>query len=92
MVQAIRRSLRGIARRMLIPIGDNAISREILSKLDSLFRDISTLHRDPMDLPPHLAVYSSHCYKQQLKMSLSISLQRMHFCDTSSGHPRILTY
>ncbi|XP_021341185.1 uncharacterized protein LOC110442076 [Mizuhopecten yessoensis] len=42
LVQAMRRSLRGIARRMLIPLGDKATSREILYKLDSLFGDIST--------------------------------------------------
>lgn len=41
-VQAIRRSLRGTARKMLIPLGTNATIRDILSKLDALFGDIST--------------------------------------------------
>ncbi|PJE78474.1 hypothetical protein CI610_02587 [invertebrate metagenome] len=42
LVQAIRRSLRGIARRTLLTVGDKASPVEILGKLDSLFGDIST--------------------------------------------------
>ncbi|XP_033760705.1 uncharacterized protein LOC117342616 [Pecten maximus] len=41
-VQAIRRSLRGTARRMLIPLGSTATPTDILEKLDMLFGDIST--------------------------------------------------
>ena len=42
--QAIRRSLRGTARKMLIPLGENATVEDtcILSKLDALFGNIST--------------------------------------------------
>jgi hypothetical protein len=42
LLQAIRRSLRGTARKMLIPLGEKATINEILNKLDALFSDIST--------------------------------------------------
>ena len=42
LVQAIRRSLRGTARKMLIPLGEKATVDDILTKLDALFADIST--------------------------------------------------
>lgn len=42
LVQAIRHSLRGTARRMLIPLGEKATPRDVLSKLDALFGDTST--------------------------------------------------
>ena len=42
LVQCIRRSLRGTARKMLIPLGDKASVGDILHKLDALFSDIST--------------------------------------------------
>lgn len=40
--QAIRKSLRGTARKMLIPLGENATLTSVLRKLDNLFGDIST--------------------------------------------------
>ena len=42
LVQAIPRSLRGTARKMLIPLGEKATVDDILTKLDALFADIST--------------------------------------------------
>ena len=42
LLQAMRRSLRGTARKMLIPLGERATTSEILDKLDALFSDIST--------------------------------------------------
>lgn len=42
LVQAIRRSLRGTAKKILIPLGERATSENILDKLDILFGDIST--------------------------------------------------
>ncbi|XP_033729253.1 zinc finger CCHC domain-containing protein 12-like [Pecten maximus] len=42
LVQAIRRSLRGTARRMLISLGERPTIADILRKLDTLFGDIST--------------------------------------------------
>ncbi|XP_021347673.1 uncharacterized protein LOC110460701 [Mizuhopecten yessoensis] len=41
-VQAIRRSLRGVARRTLVHLGEKATPQEILTKLDALFGDIAT--------------------------------------------------
>lgn len=41
-IQAIRRSLRGTARKMLIPLGEKALVVDIIAKLDALFGDIST--------------------------------------------------
>ncbi|XP_021351422.1 paraneoplastic antigen Ma3 homolog [Mizuhopecten yessoensis] len=40
--QAIRRSLRGTARRMLIPLGEKATPKEVLYKLDALSGETST--------------------------------------------------
>jgi len=42
LTQAIRRSLRGTARKMLIPLGPRVRTKDILTKLDILFGDIST--------------------------------------------------
>lgn len=42
LVQAIRRSLRGTARTMLVSLGEFASCDQILAKLDSLFGDVST--------------------------------------------------
>ena len=41
-VQAIRQSLRGTARKVLVSLGEGATATEILRKLDSLFGDVST--------------------------------------------------
>ena len=41
-LQALRRSLRGTARKMLIPLGEKATVKDILTKLDSLFGDVTT--------------------------------------------------
>lgn len=42
LIQSIRRSLRGTAKTMLIPLGERATVKQILSKLDVLFGEIST--------------------------------------------------
>lgn len=42
LVQAIRRSLKGTAKSVLIPLGENASVHQILRKLDNLFGEIST--------------------------------------------------
>ncbi|XP_052809305.1 paraneoplastic antigen Ma3-like [Mya arenaria] len=42
LLQAIRRSVRGTARRLLIPLGENATVTDILEKLDAMFGDVST--------------------------------------------------
>ncbi|XP_048775570.2 uncharacterized protein LOC125680172 [Ostrea edulis] len=42
LIQSIRRSLRGTAKTMLIPLGERANVQKILSKLDILFGEIST--------------------------------------------------
>ena len=42
LIQSIRRSLRGTAKTMLIPLGEKANVQKILSKLDILFGEIST--------------------------------------------------
>lgn len=42
LIQAIRRSLRGTARKMLVTLGEGSSVPQILTKLDSLFGDIST--------------------------------------------------
>ncbi|XP_060074978.1 uncharacterized protein LOC132554684 [Ylistrum balloti] len=42
LVQALRRSLRGVAHRVLVTMGDKATPREILARLDALFGDVST--------------------------------------------------
>jgi hypothetical protein len=39
---AIRRSLKGTARKIMIPLGENACSGDILEKLDAMFGDVST--------------------------------------------------
>ena len=41
-LQAIRASLRGTARQVLIPLGERASSRDILAKLDTLFGNVSS--------------------------------------------------
>jgi hypothetical protein len=41
-VQAIRRSLRGTARRLLVSLGESASAADIFRKLDSSFGDVST--------------------------------------------------
>ncbi|XP_053389108.1 uncharacterized protein LOC123530798 [Mercenaria mercenaria] len=41
-LQVIRRSLRGTARRTLISVGEHASSKDILDKLDILFVEVST--------------------------------------------------
>lgn len=40
-VQSIRRSLRGTAKQMLIPLGERATVEDILTKLDILFGEVS---------------------------------------------------
>lgn len=40
-IQSVRRSLRGTAKQMLIPLGEKARLREILEKLDILFGEVS---------------------------------------------------
>ena len=42
LIQSIRRSLKGTARKMLIPLGEKATVAEILHKLDTIFGDVST--------------------------------------------------
>lgn len=42
LLQSIRRSLRGTARKMLISLGEKASLVDILTKLDSLFGEVST--------------------------------------------------
>lgn len=42
LLQAIRKSLRGTARQMLIPLGESASSSQILEKLDGLFGNVSS--------------------------------------------------
>lgn len=42
MLQIIRRSLRGSARQVLIPLGEKATMMEILQKLDTLFGNVAT--------------------------------------------------
>lgn len=42
LIQAIRKSLRGTARKLLIPLGENATVAQIMHKLDNFFGDIST--------------------------------------------------
>ena len=42
LVQAIRRSLRGTAKSMLVPLGENPTASAILTKLDTLFGHVST--------------------------------------------------
>ncbi|XP_033731308.1 uncharacterized protein LOC117320935 [Pecten maximus] len=42
LMQAIRRSLKGVARRMLRSLGETATVGDILEKLDTLFGDVST--------------------------------------------------
>ena len=42
LVQAIRRSLRGTARTILVSLGDKATTDSILLKLDALFDDVSS--------------------------------------------------
>ena len=41
LIQSIRRSLRGTAKTMLIPLGEKASVKQILEKLDILFGEIS---------------------------------------------------
>ncbi|XP_041374662.1 uncharacterized protein LOC121387570 [Gigantopelta aegis] len=41
-LQAVRKSLRGTARSMLIPLGERATVTDIISKLDILFGDVLT--------------------------------------------------
>lgn len=42
LLQAIRNSLRGTARSMLVPLGENATVENILDKLDGFFGNVST--------------------------------------------------
>ena len=42
LVQAMRRSLRGTARKLLIPLGEKASVEDILQKLDVMFGDVSS--------------------------------------------------
>ena len=42
LVQAIRRSLRGTARSILVTLGENATVSAIMAKLDNIFGDVST--------------------------------------------------
>ena len=42
LVQAMRRSLRGTASKLLIPLGENASVEDILHKLDVMFGDVSS--------------------------------------------------
>ncbi|XP_033729405.1 uncharacterized protein LOC117318540 [Pecten maximus] len=42
LIQAIRRSLRGVAKRSLISLGSEASPRDILHRLDSLFGEVAT--------------------------------------------------
>ena len=42
LIQSIRRSLKGTARKMLIPLGEKATVADILHKLDTIFGDVST--------------------------------------------------
>ena len=44
LMQAIRNSLRGAARDMLIPLGENASVEDILNKLDGFYGNVSTTH------------------------------------------------
>lgn len=41
-LQAIRSSLRGTARKMLLPMGETATARQIMAKLDALYGDTSS--------------------------------------------------
>lgn len=41
LIQSIRRSLRGTAKTMLIPLGEKASVKQILDKLDILFGEIA---------------------------------------------------
>lgn len=41
-LQAIRRSLRGTARQMLIPLGEKATCQDIIAKLDTLYGNVSS--------------------------------------------------
>ena len=42
LLQAVRRSLKGCARKMMIPLGELASVADILEKLDAMFGDVST--------------------------------------------------
>ncbi len=42
LLQAMRKSLRGTARRMLIPLGETATCRQIVDKLNGLFGNVSS--------------------------------------------------
>ena len=44
LMQAIRNSLRGAARDMLIPLGENASVEDIVNKLDGFYGNVSTTH------------------------------------------------
>lgn len=41
-LQAVRSSLRGTARKMLLPMGESASARQIINKLDALYGDTSS--------------------------------------------------
>lgn len=41
-LQAVRSSLRGTARKMLLPMGERASARQIINKLDALYGDTSS--------------------------------------------------
>ncbi len=41
-LQAIRKALRGMARQVLIPLGETASSADIVAKLDGLFGNVSS--------------------------------------------------
>ena len=41
-IQAIRRSLKGTARKVMIPLGERASIEDILNKLDAMFGDVSS--------------------------------------------------
>lgn len=42
LLQAVRQSLKGTAREMLIPLGENATARDILRKLDGLYGNVES--------------------------------------------------
>ena len=45
-LQAVRRSLKGYARKMMIPLGELTSVTDNLEKLDAMFGDVSTKRYD----------------------------------------------
>ncbi|OWF43332.1 hypothetical protein KP79_PYT16083 [Mizuhopecten yessoensis] len=87
LIQAIRHSLRGSARRMLITLGVGSSVAQILTKLDSLFGDTSTQtrSRDLMSVQSTLAVAWKHYCKPPMIMGLYIDHLKMTSSSTNFG-------